>query len=161
MTRLAVSRLDQSAFAPFGRVIDQPRRAADADGPGWSWWGENELLPASPVGFGIGYLRLEPSPPRFDWAERHLHSPELVAPLDGECLVYTGPPGTDDQPTADGFQVFRVMAGQAVLLSPGVWHGAPLATSTPVSVLVLLQKGSGRADTVVSRFPDQPIEIDV
>jgi ureidoglycolate lyase len=163
-TTLAVEPLARDAFAPFGAVIDRPDRAVDAAGPGWSWWGETELVAPTEAGYGIGYLDLEPAAPSFDWAERHLRSQELIAPLSGGCLVYVGPPQAPERPDAlpplERFRVFRLEAGQGVVLAPGVWHGAPLADGGPAKAMVLLQKGTGTDDTVVVRFEDRPVRID-
>jgi ureidoglycolate lyase len=164
VTTLRAAPLEAAAFAPFGTVVERPARAEDASGPGWSWWGETALLSATERGYGVGYLDLEPAAPGFDWAERHMRSQELIAPLDGTCLVYVGPAERVDQPPAlpalDRFRVFRLRAGQAVILAPGVWHGAPLADGGPARAMVLLQQGTGTDDTVVVRFEDEPVRID-
>lgn len=163
MTALAAEPLDAAAFAPFGEVIELPGRPQDADGPGWRWWGETHLLAASEHGYGIGFLDLQPAASAFDWAERHMRSQELIAPLTGACLVYVAPPERREQPGAlpplDDFRVFRVEPGRAVLLAAAVWHGAPLADGDPVRAMVLLQQGAGRDDTVVVRFDDSPVQI--
>jgi len=169
--RLPIQDLTPDAFAPFGEVIGQPPRAADASGPGWQWWGETALLAAdtgSAEGrggrpYGIGYLDLQPAELRFDWAERHMRSAEMLIPA-GDCLVYVGPPEHPAEPglapPLDRFQVFRVRQGQAVLLYPGVWHGAPLAIDRPVNVVVLLLAGTGASDTSLVRFSESPVGIE-
>jgi ureidoglycolate hydrolase len=164
VTRLPVEPLDASAFSPFGAVIERPAARPDASGPGWTWWGEAQELRATDRGYGIGYLELEPAERAFDWAERHMRSQELIAPLDGCCLVYVGPPDFPERPDAlpalDRFRVFLVEPGQAVVLGAGVWHGAPLAEGGAAKAMVLLQEGTGREDTVVVRFEDNPVQID-
>jgi ureidoglycolate lyase len=160
---LTAEPLDVEAFRPFGRVFHQPERAQDAEGPGWRWWGETLALAGDARGYGLGYLDLRPAAARFDWAERHMRSAELVAPLGGDCLVYAGPAehpeDPDRAPGLDRFRAFRVPAGQAVLLAPGVWHGAPFAADGPCAALVVLASGTGREDTHVVRFPDSPVAI--
>src|SRR5215211_5339757 len=162
--RLPIRDLTPGAFAPFGEVIDQPGRMPDATGPGWQWWGETALLAADSRPYGIGYLALQPTDLRFDWAERHMRSPEMLIPTD-DCLVYVGPPEHPEEPELlpplDRFQVFRVRQGQGVLLHPGVWHGAPLAIDRPLNVVVLLLQGTGASDTSVVRFGETPVEIDL
>jgi ureidoglycolate lyase len=162
--RLPIQKLTPEAFAPFGQVIGQTTRAPDAHGPGWRWWGETALLAANSRPYGIGYLDLRPAELRFDWAERHMRSAELLIPTGGDCLVYVGPPDHPEdpgrRPSLERFEVFRVPPGQAVLLDPGVWHGAPLAIDQPLNVVVLLLQGSGAADTSVARFADTPVEIE-
>ena len=160
---LPIEPLTPSAFALFGAVIEQPRRAQDASGPGWAWWGENVKLAGGDRPYALGYLDLRPAPLRFDWAERHLLSDELLVPMGGDCLVYVGPPDHLDEPSRlpplESFRVFRVRLGQGVLLGKGVWHGAPLALDTPLNVVVALLHDTGRVDGHVVRFEDRPVAI--
>ncbi len=160
---LRIEPLAAEAFAPFGHVIEQPAAAADATGPGWRWWGETALMAGDSRPYGIGYLDLQPAELRFDWAERHMRSAELLIPTGGDCLVYVGPPDYPDQPerlaSLERFRVFRVREGQGVLLQPGVWHGAPLAIDRPLNVVVLLLEHTGRIDTSVVRFTETPVMI--
>jgi ureidoglycolate lyase len=161
--QIRVEPLTAEAFAPFGAIVEAPASAPQASGPGWQWWGETALMEGDSRPYGIGYLRIEPAAPRFDWAERHMRSPEMIVPLAGACLVYVGPaeyPQRPDQlPELDHFRVFEVRAGQAVILNPGVWHGAPLAVGSPLSAIVLLKQGTGTTDVTVVRFEDRPVEI--
>jgi ureidoglycolate lyase len=163
MIQLAIQELTDEAFARFGTLIALPARAPDATGAGWQWWGEIALLAGDDRPFGIGYLDLQPAELRFDWAERHMRSAEMLIPTGGDCLVYVGP--SDDVehperlPALDRFQAFRLRQGQAVRLHPGVWHGAPLALDRPLNVVVLLLQGSGAADTSVVRFAETPVEV--
>jgi hypothetical protein len=110
MIRLPIQELSQTAFAAFGQMVEQPARAADASGPGWDWWGEMLLLAADSRPYSIGYLNLRPADLRFDWAERHMRSAELLIPMSSDCLVYVGPPLTPHQPSRlpplTRFQVF-------------------------------------------------------
>jgi ureidoglycolate hydrolase len=143
--------LTPEAFRPFGTVVTRPSDGPDATGPGWSWWARTGALPAAD--YAIGHLALEPSASAFDWAEYHPGSVELIAPLGGDCLVYVAAPG--EQPGE--FRVFRVTAGEAVILDRGVWHGAPLALAGPLTAMVALQH---RADTVMARFARMSITME-
>ena len=153
---LAVRRLEREAFARYGTVVERPHRAHDAAGPGWRWWAETAGLASTGDAYGIGFLDLEPAPLEFDWAERHERSPEMIVALAGDCLVYVAPadPG-EDAPGA--FEVFRLCSGRAVILAPGVWHGAPLAASGPAAAMVLLRERTGVEDTAMVRFETVPV----
>jgi ureidoglycolate lyase len=161
--KLRVEPLTADAFRPFGEVIEQPQHAPDATGPGWQWWGETALVASDGRPYGIGYLDLQPAAFRFDWAERHMRSAELLIPVGGDCLVYVGPRDHPEQPdrlpSLERFRVFRVEQGQGVLLHPGVWHGAPLVIDRPLNVVVLLLQATGSTDTSLVRFTDTPVEI--
>ncbi len=161
---LKIEDLTPDAFAPFGEVITQPTRAKDASGPGWTWWGQNHLLAGGERNYAIGYLDLQPAELSFDWAERHMHSDELLIPMGEDCLVYVGPPDYPDEPDhlpdLERFRVFRLRKGQGVLLGKGVWHGAPMAIDQPLNVTVLLLKDTGAVDGYVVRFEDTPVQIE-
>ena len=161
--QLTIQDLTQQAFRPFGRVIQQPDRVQDAQGPGWRWWSENALMESADRPYQIGYLHLEPAELKFDWAERHMRSAELIIPTGGDCLVYVAPPDYPDEPERmpafERFQVFRVRAGQAVLLEKGVWHGAPLAIDKPLQAIVLLLSRTGEVDLSLVRFEENPVRI--
>jgi ureidoglycolate lyase len=160
---LPVTALTADAFRPYGRVIELPSRDQDAAGPGWRWWAETELLPTDGRSFGVGYLDLDPSALGFDWAERHMRTVEAIVPLERECLAYVGPPEHLDEPARmpelEAFQVFRVPPGMGVVMDPGVWHGAPLATVRPTRAMVLILEGTGKHDVTIVRFEDRPVSI--
>jgi ureidoglycolate lyase len=154
---LIAEPLTATAFRPFGAVIKRPAPPGDATGAGWSWWAQAAAIPADDRPLAIGYLALQPAARRFDWAERHARAAEVIVPLDGECVVYVALPA----PRPDGFRAFRIRAGAGVVLDPGVWHGAPLALDHPLAAMILLPQGTGEQDTVVARFEDNPIAIEV
>jgi ureidoglycolate hydrolase len=158
----AVEPLTEDAFAPFGKVLSEPLRASDADGPGWHWWGEVAHLPSDGRRWAFGYLALEPAPPTFDWAERHMRSPEVVLATESDIAVYVGLPTASQVPSLEDLRVFAVSPGAGVVLDPGVWHGAPLALGgRSTSALVLLLEGTGRDDVTVARFEDSPVTVEL
>ena len=159
MTTAKMEPLSDEAFAPFGRVLTQPGAAADAEGPGWQWWGEISALPNDGRRWGFGYLALERAPLRIDWAERHLRSPEVVFASSHPVAVYVAPSGTEE-PALEALRVFEVPAGTGVILEPGVWHGAPFALEEPTSAFVLLLEGTGPEDVTVVRFPDRAVSVE-
>jgi ureidoglycolate hydrolase len=143
--------LAHEAFARYGTILERPERRADAEGPGWRWWAETARLADTGRAYGIGFLNLDAAPREFDWAERHERSPEMIVTLSGECLVYVAP-ADPDQDGPGAFEVFRLGPGRGVILRPGVWHGAPLAGSSPAAAMVLLREGTGTEDTAIVRF---------
>ena len=167
MTRLVlpVKELASDAFAPYGRVVDRPKTAPDAAGPGWRWWSETAFLAPAERRYGVGYLDLRPEEPVFDWAERHMASVEMLIPVGGDCLVYVGPAVHPEDPgrlpALERFEVFRVRQGRAVILEKGVWHGAPMAVDRPLAVVVLLRRGTGAEDVSLVRFADTPVRIEI
>ena len=163
MTSVDVEELTADAFAPFGRVIARPGRSSDADGPGWRWWAETALLAGDGRPFGVGYLGLEPSDHRFDWAERHMRTQEAVLATSADLLFYVGPPDHPEEPSRlpsfERFRAFRVRPGSGVVMDRAVWHGAPFTVDRPSSAVVLIHEGTGRSDVTIARF--DPIDMQV
>ena len=157
---LPVEPLTPEAFAAFGTVIEKPALTPDATGPGWQWWAQTALLAGDERPYAVGYLDLQPAELTFDWAERHMRSAEALIPVGGDCLFYVAPPDYLDEPgrlpELKRFRAFRIRQGQAVLMQPGVWHGAPFAAGKPVSVIVLLLQRSGTLDNHLVRFENNP-----
>ena len=162
--KLPVVDLTPAAFARYGAAIEMPNRETDSTGLGYRWWDETAILEGDARPYAIGYLDLEPAELRFDWAERHMQSMELLIPAGGDCLVYVGPPDHLDEPTQmpplEQFEVFRVRQGQSVLVGPGVWHGAPMALDGRLSVFVLLHCDTGEVDSTIVRFAETPVIIE-
>jgi ureidoglycolate lyase len=158
-----VEELTPETFAPFGTVLAEPRRTQDADGPGWRWWAETALLSGDGRPWGVGYLDLEPAAPRFDWAERHMRTLEAIVATGGDLLAYVAPAEHPEEPLRlpglDRFRVFRIPAGQGIVMDRGVWHGAPFAAEAATSALVLILEGTGRHDVHLARFPETPVEF--
>jgi ureidoglycolate lyase len=161
VTPLTIEELSRESFEPFGRVIARPARPAQATGDGWQWWAEVAPLTGDGLTWGVGYLDLEPTDLRIDWAERHLKTDEAVVATSSEILVYVAP--VDDgaaEPSLSELRVFRIPPGSAVVLDRGVWHGAPFATAERTTALVFILEGTGASDVEVVRFPDNPIQIE-
>ena len=163
MVTIAAEPLTAEAFAPFGTVLRAPSRDADASGPGWRWWAETSLLAGDGRPWSVGWLGLRPTDLRFDWAERHLRSPEAIVATGEDLLVYVGPPDHPEEPerltALQRFRAFRVPAGAGVLMDPGVWHGAPFTARGATPAMVLLLEGTASRDVTVVRFEDAPVEI--
>ncbi len=159
---LTVEHLTAEAFAPYGRVVGRPERERDAEGPGWRWWAETALLSGDGRAMGVGFLDLEPGTRSFDWAERHLRTPEAVFAMSTDVLLYVGPAEHPEEPfrlpPLGSFRVFRVPAGSGVVMDRGVWHGAPFAVERPGSAVVLILEGTGRTD--VSKASFEPVDIE-
>ena len=160
---LTIETPTTDTFAPFGTLVQQPKRATDANGPGWQWWDNLACFETPDSMIAIGYLHLQPSQLAFDWAERHMYSQEMIIPLGGPCLIYVAPALYPDEPAhmpgLDQFRVFQLDQGQAVILDSGVWHGAPVAVDQAIQVIVLLKQNTGETDKYYQSFSDRKVTI--
>jgi ureidoglycolate lyase len=161
MTSRTIEELSPESFEPFGRVIARPSDPAQATGDGWRWWAEVAPLTGDDHRWGVGYLDLEPTDLRIEWAERHRRTDEAVVATSSEILLYVAPADDDAaEPSLTDLRVFRIPPGSAVVLDRGVWHGAPFASSGPTTALVFILEGTGASDVEVVRFPDNAIQIE-
>ncbi len=89
MIALPIKPLTADSCARYGQFITLPQRPADGSGSGFHWWGDNAFLDAVDTDYQVGYLtaQAQPGGVSFDWAERHMHTQELIIPVRGEVLV--------------------------------------------------------------------------
>ena len=165
MTSIAAEALTPEAFEPFGRVIALPDEEPHATGAGWRWWAETVLLEGDGRAWGVGYLDLLPTEPRFDWAERHMRTQEAILATTAEILIYVAPPDhleePDRLPELSRFRAFTIPARAGVVLDRAVWHGAPFTLGGAAAALVLILEGTGREDVTVVRFPESPVDVEL
>mgnify|MGYP001156589501 FL=1 len=107
-------------FAKFGKVVALPREKPTAEGDTFKFWanianyrinGKTEI--------GLCTVTL-PRGNRVNSLECHLHTPEILIPVDAPFalpLLIEGEP-------EENLKIFRVNVGEAVVINPGVWHGA-------------------------------------
>ena len=71
-------------------------------------------------------------------------------------IVAVGPALYPDNPEQlaplDQFAAFRVPEGQAVTLNPGVWHYAPFAADTPITLTIIFKAGTSQNDVAFVDF---------
>ncbi len=104
------------------------------------------------VAFGMVVAR--PGPMVSMVFERHRNTPELIAPLTGTVAVVLGEKG-DAPPDDSGFSAFIVKPGRALIIAPGVWHFAPLASSSTVSILIGFREGTPNDDVEVHNLGEE------
>ena len=128
------------AFARFGSVVAAPTEAPTAHDATFRYWsdlahyaidGETEIGLCTVV---------RQEAPRVTWMERHDRTPEFLVPLDAPFVL----PVMDD---AGAVQAFRVERGEAVVISPGVWHSVCLpAGADSATYLVVFRRGTPAED---------------
>ncbi|MCL5102997.1 MAG: ureidoglycolate lyase [Armatimonadetes bacterium] len=152
----------------------------DADEKHFRAYGSLVVMPDSPAPLGSDTVRFWPAlanysicggtelglctclerPRRIDRLERHLNTPEVLIPIDGDFLL---PIASADQPVASNgalepekTEVIRVKAGCAVIIDPGVWHWAVWpASGESVTYLVLFASGTSKEDLEIRDMEDE------
>ena len=108
----------------------------------------------SPVGFSISHVKKRDVV--VDTTEIHRMCGEVLMPLDGDVYIHVGQVSDMDAPPYDKFEIFRLPAGYAVALKPGVWHFAAFPCEKEfVSVLVALPERTYANDCIVHNIPKE------
>ena len=141
-------------FAPFGMVVLRPTGTPTSQAVDYKFWsdiarytirGETEI--------GICTVYRQPEV-RIDGMERHLHTPEILIPIDAPFVL---PLLLDGAPVEEA-RAFRVNIGEAVVINPAVWHGACLPLGQEqADYFVIFRRGTPRED--VEKKPVRPFSV--
>lgn len=126
-----IIELTPEAFAPFGRVLE-PHGEVTKQGGGWRCWSPVDFMtPTAPMGVGI--VESGEFPAAVDALERHVSREELLWATTGDLLMAVDLPlrmgDAAARPDARTATVFRIRAGQALILARGVWHSPAFAAA--------------------------------
>lgn len=91
----------------------------------------------------VGVLNLKARALTFSELERHIATPELLVVVEGDVVFPVAPANhPDNAPDAAGVELFRLGRGEAVIMSPGVWHGLPFPLGPSATLLVVFKEGT-------------------
>lgn len=145
-------------FATFGQIALVEGVEPPASLPGMDFRADVMEYPATENGIGIGFATQAPRACEQDSVERHILTPELLVPGGGDMIVVVGPPKHMDEqerhPEISEFAAFRIPDGTAILFHPGVWHWAPFAVESTITLTVAFRKGTSASDAHVCELPE-------
>lgn len=109
------------------------------------FWCPLGAFPPYREGYDVGLCRVKKKFTEFDRMERHLHSVEVIVPVNGDLFIPVAPPG--DTPSLDDLRIITVRVGEMLNLHEGVWHFAcgPLK-KVPLDYFVYLKKSTPATD---------------
>ncbi|MBP2671179.1 MAG: hypothetical protein H6Q85_1245 [candidate division NC10 bacterium] len=132
--------VSDAAFARFGRVVLTPRGTPTSE--------------AEDYKFGLCQVFRQPVN-SITGMERHLRTPEILIPIDAPFVL---PLLLEGNPSGEA-GVFRVEPGQAVVINPGVWHGACLPAGAEASwYFGVFRRGTPKTD--VEKKPVESFTIE-
>lgn len=154
MKKIVAQRLTQESFQKYGQFCDLVKEGQD----GQSAFFPDRLVwkPMADMGASVGYAC--PCEMHIPWYEYHASTAELRLPLDGDIVIYVGPPAPT--PDEDSIEAFIIPQGTMVRLDPGVVHGRQFPLNeTPVHVLILCEAATWENDVRVWRLApeEQPL----
>jgi ureidoglycolate hydrolase len=144
-----------STIGSYGAVVAGPSGAPTSQAADYRFWsdlahchfgGETEI--------GLCTVHAQPVPV-IGGMERHLHTPELLIPIDAPFVV----PVLLDAGATSSPRAFRVDVGEAIVLSAGVWHGACLPVGkNAATYFVIFRRGTPANDVEKKSVPPFSIE---
>ncbi len=142
---IAKTPLDLTAetFALYGRVLEPHCQKPSKAGTGWSCYSNiDRLTPTAPLMAGLVFCQA--MPPVITALEAHTSREELLwAATEDLYMAVAEPLAIDDpqrKPAANCCEIFRIKAGQAVIIAKGVWHSPAFsATGKPAHYFFLVE----------------------
>jgi ureidoglycolate hydrolase len=151
---IQLRELSSESAAPYGTLISRAVQDSTYHCQEFDYWDEIAVEQTSGA-ISVGMVEARPQKLTATTFERHLHSGELLAPLDGDVIVVLGRPGEGPMPEVNQVEAFWLRAGTAILLDRGVWHYAPMVTEKPVRVLVVFRKGTSNDDKDIHKLDEE------
>lgn len=140
MRTLMVEELSEHVFDDFGSFVHTAQQDPAAQLAEFSFWNKLAVLNLTIV--SIGMVEAHPQSKMVSTTfEQHERTTESLIPAGGDVVLVLAKSIADaaDQIDLQSVRAFRLKAGDAVVLNPGVWHFAPLALRKSVKVWVLFE----------------------
>lgn len=148
MVQIKPEELTTESFAPYGRVLEVPDHACTKQGAGWVCWSPVDfMLPDAPVGVGI--VRCGQAP-QITALERHVSREELLWTTTRDVVMAVDLPvrlgDALARPNIETTRVFRIKAGQAVIIARGAWHSPAFAVQGEAEYFFLVEQKADLVD---------------
>lgn len=165
MKQLSVKakNLTPASFAKFGKVADANVIPPLVNAENLKFWttiatytvdGETE----------IALCQVKKSVDFVGMLERHVKTPEILVPIEGDFILPVAPAGNLQDPAeipeASGVEAFIVRSDQAVVMEKGVWHTAPIPIGKETSFFVIFRKETSKQDAVFKKLKnDETVKV--
>lgn len=139
-------------FKRFGKIVVLPEKKPTSEDKTYKFWSDianYHIDGKTEIGLCTVYKQDSLS---ISSMERHIKTPEILIPADAPFILPLQKEG-DDFPEA-----FTVHPGEAVVIDPGIWHGAciPLSVSE-CTYFVIFKQGTPQHDVYFKEI--NPSEI--
>jgi mannose-6-phosphate isomerase-like protein (cupin superfamily) len=142
MKELKPINLNADSFQEYGKLLDSPSFKPWSQDEASSYWGKVALLDfknTASTGILFTYKR-EFTLSNF---ERHMKTPEILVALEGDSIMTVGKSLPDGGIDTEAFKSFIFKQGDAIAISAGTWHWAPLPMNCSKSkFLVIFAQGT-------------------
>lgn len=157
--KLRVTELNAESFKEFGQVsvvppVSKPEHSCDE----YDWWPDVMVFDSIKKNYAVGFSKIKKTPLRQTCSERHMETPECLVAVDGDMYIIVGPADYPDEPERlpdlSRFRAFKVKAGEAILMKPGVWHYACIPLKEEMYMYCIFSTETGDKDCYIVDFPD-------
>jgi len=103
------------------------------------FWNPVGVIPGTEKDYDVGICRIKEHYSSFNQMERHLHSEEIITPINFDLFIPVAPPAS--KPEEEKIRVIPVHVGEILRLYDGAWHFACGSLGdVPLDYFVFLQK---------------------
>jgi len=149
-------KVTKENFKKFGKVVVQPKGKPTSEGADYKFWSDiahYQIDEETEIGICQVFLQTRNI---VAGMERHLHTPEILIPIDAPFVVPLLLEGEKEEKA----EAFRVDLGEAIVIHEGVWHGACLPVGQKKSsYFVIFRRKTPYGD--VEKKSIRPIEIKI
>ena len=147
-------RAETKNFSRYGDIVKLPAHIPTSQDKTYKFWSDiahYHIDGETEIGLCTVFTQ---SKNIIDSMERHLGTPEILIPVDGPFYL----PLVKDGESEENAEAFRVDIGEAVVVDPGVWHGACVPVEMDqCTYFVIFKRGTSVHD--VQKKSIKPLEI--
>jgi len=152
---MKTQRANNQNFDKYGRIVKYPEgepTSQDKDYKFWSDIADYKINGETEIGICTVYKQ---DSSLIKAMERHLHTPEILIPIDAPFVL----PVLKDGQMDNAAEAFKVEPGEAIIINEAVWHGACLPVGEPISsYFVIFRKGTPIKD--VEKKSIESVEVE-
>jgi len=145
---------DPENFNKFGALVAGPKGQPTSQSNTYKYWSDiasYQIQGETEIGICTVFRQFKN---RLDTLERHLRTPEILIPIDdGFFLPLSLNQGGDKE-----VEAFHIKVGEAVVIGPGIWHGACIPATKKVSSYFVIFRQKTPFEDVASK-KIAPLEI--
>lgn len=119
---IKTQKVTKENFKKFGKLVTQPKGKPTSEGTDYRFWSDivhYQINEETEIGICQVFLQARNI---IAGMERHLHTPEILIPIDAPFVVPLLLEGEKEEKA----KAFQVDLGEAIVVNAGVWHGACL-----------------------------------
>ncbi len=156
MIKIVPEEINRENFNTFGSVVTTPQKEPTAAASTFTFWSDiahYTIDTETEIGLCAVFRQSETV---INEMERHLHTPEILIPIDAPFVLPLLHEGEKD----GQIQAFQVNIGQAVIIDAAVWHGACIPVGKKQSsYFVIFRRGTPHNDIEKKAVTSSEIEL--